>query len=330
MSAGPRPPRAGGVGLRRARRGGRDARARGEEAEPARSAARLSSTSAGRASASAASRPRAARWPTSRRSGCRSSPARRRSAGRSSTSRGSTTRARARRSRPGRTATRSTRRAPAACRGVVPLHGGAGRARGAGVGARRGHEGGGRADPRGRRARRGRLGDRARRHRPASRTSSSSTSRRPRSTRASTTRAATRTSGPTRRTCSRQELARLAGTLVRGEPAPDAAAFDPTNGVRPNGPAYGSGAASGTLLAQPAEARTAPRARGDRVAGRAAGPRPPGRSRVRDRPAPRGGRWVRFDDDLGLAMLWQVDDERAAPAKWEIPRWRAGRHVPVS
>jgi neutral ceramidase len=52
----------------------------------------------------------------------------------------------------------------------------------------------------------------------------------------------------------KEELARLAGTLVRGEPAPQAVPFDPTNGVRPDGPLYGDGAASGALTAQPAAA----------------------------------------------------------------------------
>ncbi len=116
-----------------------------------------------------------------------------------------------------------------------------------------------------------------------------------------------------------QELGRLAGTLARGEPAPAPAPFDPTNGVTPDGPAYGGGAARGALLAQPA-ARV-PRLGHASVAWRGG---PQGLDRPVDRAfvtAQRrtGGRWLRFDDDLGLAMLWRVDDEGRYDARWEVP-----------
>ena len=42
------------------------------------------------------------------------------------------------------------------------------------------------------------------------------------------------------------EIAKLAGALVRGTPAPAPYPFDPTNGVVPDGAPYGSGAASAT------------------------------------------------------------------------------------
>ena len=123
------------------------------------------------------------------------------------------------------------------------------------------------------------------------------------------------------------ELTRLAGTLARGHPAPPPVAFDPTNGVRPDGPAYGSGAASGTLLNQPAAIY--PRLGHAEVAWQ-------GGVRGLDRPVDRpfviverrqGGRWVRAGDDLGLAMLWEVDDEGRYRARWEIPLGaRRGKH----
>ncbi|HYF24658.1 MAG TPA: neutral/alkaline non-lysosomal ceramidase N-terminal domain-containing protein [Baekduia sp.] len=123
------------------------------------------------------------------------------------------------------------------------------------------------------------------------------------------------------------EIARLAGTLVRGEPAPDAVAFDPTNGVSPEGPPYEPGAATGQVLAQPA-----PRvARLQRAALRWQG----GRLGL-DRPLERAfvvaqrrthGRWVAVDDDLGLAMRWRVDDAGVHDVLWEVPRdARAGTH----
>ena len=48
------------------------------------------------------------------------------------------------------------------------------------------------------------------------------------------------------------ELAKLAGSLARGESAPAPYAFDPTNGVAPDGPPYGDGAAGARALEQPA------------------------------------------------------------------------------
>jgi neutral ceramidase len=117
-----------------------------------------------------------------------------------------------------------------------------------------------------------------------------------------------------------QEAARLAGTLVRGEPAPAPAEFDPTNGVQPNGPRYGSGAASGSVVEQPGAAY--PRLGHAKIAWQGG---PEGLDRPVDRAfltAERrvGSRWVRYDDDLGLAMLWRVDGNGRHDAFWEIPR----------
>ncbi len=124
------------------------------------------------------------------------------------------------------------------------------------------------------------------------------------------------------------EVAKLAGTLARGEPAPEAVAFDPTNGIAPDGPAYGEGAAGGEILAQPA----ATVARLQRATLRWQGG-PEGLDRPLDRAfviAERlddRGRWVRADDDLGLAMLWRVDAGGVHDVAWEIPRDApTGRH----
>jgi len=116
-----------------------------------------------------------------------------------------------------------------------------------------------------------------------------------------------------------QELVRLAGTLVRGEPAPAPADFDATNGVRPDGPVYESGAATGSILAQPAAGYR--RLRHAELAWQ-------GGPRGLDRPVDRAfvtvqrqvrGRWVRYDDDLGLAMLWRVEASGRHSARWEVP-----------
>ena len=117
-----------------------------------------------------------------------------------------------------------------------------------------------------------------------------------------------------------QELARLTGTLVRGEPAPAPAEFDPTNGVVPNGPVYGSGAGSASIIENPAASY--PRLGHAAIAWRGG---PEGLDRPLDAAfviAERrvGSKWVRHDDDLGLAMLWRVDGEGRHDAFWEVPR----------
>ena len=149
------------------------------------------------------------------------------------------------------------------------------------LGAGRGHQGGGRAHPRGRRARPSPgSGIERRGASPGWRTSSSSTSRRPRSTTASTTRAATPTSARMSSVLVQRELAKLAGTLARGEPAPAPFAFDSDErrdarrsalrrrrGRRPRS------------RASPARPTGGSSARPCRGSGGAAGPRPAGRPR---------------------------------------------------
>jgi hypothetical protein len=114
-------------------------------------------------------------------------------------------------------------------------------------------------------------------------------------------------------------LAQLAGALVRGEPAPPAVAFDPTNGVDPNGPLYGNGAASGSITEQPGDVTRLEHARVAWQGGPEGLDRPVDRAFVVVQRRERG-RWRRFDSDLGLAMLWEVDDEGLHRAKWEVPR----------
>jgi hypothetical protein len=117
----------------------------------------------------------------------------------------------------------------------------------------------------------------------------------------------------------RDEIAKLARTLARGEKAPDAAEFDPTNGVSPEGPAYGDGAERGSVLQEPGDVMRLERAQLRWQGG------PEGLDRPVDKPfvtAERQvkGKWRRYDDDLGLAMLWKVDADGVHDAQWEVPR----------
>jgi hypothetical protein len=115
------------------------------------------------------------------------------------------------------------------------------------------------------------------------------------------------------------ESAKLAGALVRGQPAAEPYPFDPTFGVRPDGPAYGAGAASGSLFEQPAPGY----ARLDRAElAWQGGPdgldRPVDRAFVTAQRRVRR-RWRLADSDLGLAMLWTVDAQGRHRLLWEIP-----------
>jgi neutral ceramidase len=126
--------------------------------------------------------------------------------------------------------------------------------------------------------------------------------------------------GPLSSNLLRAELAELSRRLVSGEPAQAAFPFDPTAGVSPDGPPFDQGAAAAEITGQPA----GPYERFQRVPfswhGGAFG-----LDRPLDQPfvsIVQEGRTV--DSDLGLGMLWTVDDQGAYSASWEIPR-----HLPA-
>ncbi len=116
------------------------------------------------------------------------------------------------------------------------------------------------------------------------------------------------------------ELARLAGRVVTGQPAQPAYALDPTNGVKPDGPPYSSGAAAGTPTAQPAAFyRRLQHASFSWQGGPQGLDRPVDRAFVVvQRRVKR--RWRTATNDLGLQMLWKVDDQGRYTASWEVPR----------
>jgi neutral ceramidase len=116
-----------------------------------------------------------------------------------------------------------------------------------------------------------------------------------------------------------ERLAELGAALAAGKPAPDAYPFDPSYGVHPDGPDYPAGAASGTITGQPDGSV----ARMGRVTMAWTGG-PSGHDRPVDKAfvsAQRlvGGRWRTVDSDLGLAMLWRVDDQGRYTVQWQPP-----------
>jgi neutral ceramidase len=111
----------------------------------------------------------------------------------------------------------------------------------------------------------------------------------------------------------------LGHRLVSGQPAPFPYAYDPTHGVSPDAPPFPTGATSAVANGQP---QATPRL------GHAAF-KWTGGLRALDRPleAPfvtvrrrAGDRWERVTDDLGLQILWSVDDQGNYQATWEVPR----------
>lgn len=116
-----------------------------------------------------------------------------------------------------------------------------------------------------------------------------------------------------------ERYAELAGQLASGKPADKPYELDTSYGVKPDGAPYPAGAASGTITAQPASSV----ARGGSVKLLWTGA-PDGHDRPVDKAfisAQRlvKKRWRTVDSDLGLHMLWHVDDKGAYDLTWSVP-----------
>ena len=117
-----------------------------------------------------------------------------------------------------------------------------------------------------------------------------------------------------------EALVELTRSLVQGRPAPPPYPYDPRNGVTANAAPFPLGAASATRRrpAGPASlAARAPPSPGTAgcAASTARSTAPSSRSSAAPRPAP--GETV--DSDLGLAVLWTVDEDGLYRARWEPP-----------
>jgi neutral ceramidase len=110
----------------------------------------------------------------------------------------------------------------------------------------------------------------------------------------------------------------LAAALAGGPVALDKRAYDASNGVRADGPAYPRGAAEGRITAQPGGI---PRLGRTTVSWQGA---PAGADKPLDRAfvsvqRREGDAWVAADNDLGTAIAWRVDAEGRYTATWNPP-----------
>jgi hypothetical protein len=126
--------------------------------------------------------------------------------------------------------------------------------------------------------------------------------------------------GPYEANFLRDRLVELTRALVSGGPAPEPFELDVVNGVDPAGPPYPAGAAEGEIVTEPdAEVPRLGHARLAWNGGPLGHDRPLGAAFLVAERRVRSG-WREVDSDLGLAMLWRVDDQGRYESYWEVPR----------
>jgi neutral ceramidase len=116
----------------------------------------------------------------------------------------------------------------------------------------------------------------------------------------------------------RDSLVELTARLASGRAAPAPHPFDATNGVAPDYTPYDRGAAGGTALAQPAATQRLGRASFAWQGGVRGFDRPLDKPFVRIER--RDGRdWREIANDLGLLIIWRVDEQGRYGAQWQVP-----------
>jgi hypothetical protein len=110
----------------------------------------------------------------------------------------------------------------------------------------------------------------------------------------------------------------LSRALVGGQPAAEPYPYDPVNGLVADNTPFPTGAATATAGAQPKPVQRLQRAEFTWHGGVKGEDRPLDRAFVRiERRA--GRAWRAYDSDLGLSVLWEVDDDGNYRALWEVP-----------
>ncbi len=123
-----------------------------------------------------------------------------------------------------------------------------------------------------------------------------------------------------------ERLIALLELMVAGEAAPPPDEDNRRNGVDDNAGAFPPGADSAEALEQPKTTRRLRHARFRWQGGPDGTDRPLDRAFVKIQRR-QGGRWRAADSDLGLRVLWKVDEDGVYEALWEAPRnARLGRY----
>ena len=116
----------------------------------------------------------------------------------------------------------------------------------------------------------------------------------------------------------RDGVADLTARLAGGTPAPEPHPFDATNGVAPDETPYDAGPEKAAPLEQPAATARLARAAFSWQGGAGGFDRPLDKAFVRVERRVRG-KWRWAADDLGLLILWRVDDQGRYSAQWQVP-----------
>ena len=117
----------------------------------------------------------------------------------------------------------------------------------------------------------------------------------------------------------KQSLVDLARALVGGRAAPKAYPYDPRNGLVADRPPFPSGAGRASTVSQPSTTQRLDRAVYSWQGGLRGLDRPLDKAFVTiERHTKRG--WRAVDSDLGLNILWDVDENGVYRAFWEVPR----------
>jgi len=117
----------------------------------------------------------------------------------------------------------------------------------------------------------------------------------------------------------KEVLVELTRRLVEGRPAPQPYPFDPRNGVVDNAAPFSLGAASATAAGQHTGAWRLGRPSFAWQGGVRGFDRPLDRAFVQIQRRTASGGWQTVDSDLGLAVLWTVDEDGLYRARWEPP-----------
>jgi hypothetical protein len=116
-----------------------------------------------------------------------------------------------------------------------------------------------------------------------------------------------------------EELVKLVGRLRAGQPAATPYDADPRNGVADTAAPFGTGATSAAAVAQPVTTQRFARATFSWTGGTQGLDMPLGKPFVSVQRRV-GASWVPTTDDLGLQIVWRVDDNGRYDAQWEVPR----------